>query len=249
MQLCLTYVAPGRPQAAAAAGYIAPMATSGRVYTALRESIVRGSLAPGARLVETEIAQRLGVSRTPVREALTRLEREGYVATASGKRARPTVAPLTRDDVRELLYIVGELEGLAAHRAALLPPAPRRALLRSLVTANRRFVAAARSRRADFNRLYESDEEFHRRYVDAAAGPRLRALHDAVKPQAERYIRMYVSLLAGAAPVSAGEHQAIIGAIKSGDPAGAERAVQTNWRHAADRLARAIGDAGERGRW
>ena len=227
------------------------MATSGRVYTALRDGIVRGSLAPGARLVETEIAQRLGVSRTPVREALTRLEREGYVATASGKRARPTVASLTRDDVRELLYIVGELEGLAAHRAALLSPGPRRALLRALTRINQGFLRAARRRGggADFNRLYEADEEFHRRYVEAGAGPRLHALHEAVKPQAERYIRMYVSLLVGEAPVSAGEHQAIISAIRAGDAAAAERAVQTNWRHAAERLARAIGDAGERGEW
>ena len=230
-------------------GYIAPiMATSGRVYAALREGIVRGALAPGARLVETEIAERLGVSRTPVREALTRLEREGYVATASGKRARPTVAPLTRDDVSELLYIVGELEGLAAHRAALLPPAPRRTLLRALTRINGSFLRASR-KRVDFNRLYEADEEFHRKYVEAGAGPRLRALHEAVKPQAERYIRMYVSLLAGEAPVSAGEHQAIISAIRAGDASGAERAVQTNWRHAADRLSRAIGDAGERGDW
>jgi DNA-binding GntR family transcriptional regulator len=224
------------------------MATSGRVYTALREGIVRGTLAPGARLVETEIAERLGVSRTPVREALTRLEREGYVATASGKRARPTVAPLTKHDVNELLYVVGALEGLAARRAALLPHAARRALLRSLTTINQTFLRAAK-RRADFNRLFEADEEFHRKYVEAGAGPRLRALHDAVKPQAERYIRMYVSLLAGEAPVSAGEHQAIIGAIRSGDAPAAERAVQTNWRHAADRLSRAIGDAGERGGW
>jgi DNA-binding GntR family transcriptional regulator len=225
------------------------MATSGRVYTALREGIVRGALAPGARLVETEIARRLGVSRTPVREALTRLEREGYVATASGKRARPTVASLTRDDVRELLYIVGELEGLAAHRAALLAPAPRRTLLRTLTRINQGFLRAARRRGTDFNRLYEADEEFHRRYVEAGAGPRLRALHEAVKPQAERYIRMYVSLLVGEAPVSAGEHQAIINAIRAGDAPAAERAVQTNWRHAADRLARAVGDAGERGEW
>jgi DNA-binding GntR family transcriptional regulator len=224
------------------------MATSGRVYSALREGIVRGTLAPGARLVETEIAQRLGVSRTPVREALTRLEREGYVATPSGKRSRPIVAPLTKDDVSELLYIVGELEGLAAHRAALLPPAPRRTLLKSLTRINESFLRAAK-KRADFNRLYEADEEFHRKYVEAGAGPRLRALHEAVKPQAERYIRMYVSLLAGEAPVSAGEHQAIISAIRAGDAAAAERAVQTNWRHAAARLSRAIGNAGERGGW
>ena len=228
--------------------YCPVMATSGRVYSALREGIVRGTLAPGARLVEVEIAERLGVSRTPVREALTRLEREGYVATPSGKRARPMVAPLTKDDVSELLYIVGDLEGLAARRAALLAPAPRRALLKSLTRINQSFLRAAR-KRADFNRLYEADEEFHRKYVEAGAGPRLRALHEAVKPQAERYIRMYVSLLAGEAPVSAGEHQAIISAIRAGDAPAAERAVQTNWRHAAERLSRAIGDAGERGGW
>lgn len=224
------------------------MATAGRVYSALREGIVRGTLAPGARLVEVEIAERLGVSRTPVREALTRLEREGYVATPSGKRARPMVAPLTKDDVSELLYIVGDLEGLAARRAALLPDTPRRTLLKSLTRINQSFLRAAK-KRADFNRLYEADEEFHRKYVEAGAGPRLRALHEAVKPQAERYIRMYVSLLAGEAPVSAGEHQAIISAIRAGDAPAAERAVQTNWRHAAERLSRAVGDAGERGSW
>jgi len=228
--------------------YCPVMATSGRVYSALREGIVRGTLAPGARLVEVEIAERLGVSRTPVREALTRLEREGYVATPSGKRARPIVAPLTKDDVSELLYIVGDLEGLAARRAALLAPAARRTLLKALTRINESFLRAAR-KRADFNRLYEADEEFHRKYVEAGAGPRLRALHEAVKPQAERYIRMYVSLLAGEAPVSAGEHQAIISAIRAGDAPAAERAVQTNWRHAAERLSRAIGDAGERGGW
>jgi DNA-binding GntR family transcriptional regulator len=225
------------------------MATPGRVYDALRLLIVRGQLAPGARLIETEIAGRLGVSRTPVREALTRLEQEGYVVSASGKRARPTVAPLTKDDVRELLYIVGELEGLAARRAAELPAAPRRALVRALTALNERFRRAAQARHPDLNRLYEVDEQFHQRAVAAGAGPRLRGLHEAVKPQAERYIRMYVSLLANEASLSAGEHQVIIRAIREGDAAAAERAVQTNWRHAADRLARAITDAGERGTW
>lgn len=217
----------------------------GQVYVWLRGMIVRGQLAPGARIVETEIAGRLGVSRTPVREALTRLAQEGYVSGTG----RPTVAPLTQADVRELLYIVGELEGLAARRAAELAAAPRRALVKDLTALNSRFGKAAATRHPDFNRLYESDERFHRRYVEAAAGPRLLALHDAVKPQAERYIRMYVSLLAGDVPVSASEHAVIVRAIGQGDAASAERAVQTNWRHAAERLARAIGDAGERGSW
>src|SRR5437867_8525608 len=90
-----------------------------QVYARLRDLIVQGSLAPGSRIVETEIASRLGVSRTPVREALQRLQQEGFVMGAPGaQQSRLTVAPLTRDDVHELLDIVGALEGRGARRAA-----------------------------------------------------------------------------------------------------------------------------------
>jgi DNA-binding GntR family transcriptional regulator len=220
-----------------------------RAYDALRDLIVRGQLAPGARLVETEIAKRLRVSRTPVREALRRLEHEGYIASDGGKQVRPSVAPLTKADVQELLAIVGELEAIAVRGAAELPLAPRRTLVRALRTLNANLRKAAGARALDLDKLYRADEEFHRRYVTAGAGPRLRALHEAVKPQAERYIRMYVSLLAGSTSASAGEHDAIIAAIGSGDPVASERAVRTNWKHAATRLARAIGSMGERGNW
>src|SRR6058998_4258214 len=98
-----------------------------QVYARLRDLIVQGSLAPGSRIVETEIASRLGVSRTPVREALQRLQQEGFVNGAPGaQQSRLTVAPLTRADVHELLNIVGELEGLGARWAAGLPVAERR---------------------------------------------------------------------------------------------------------------------------
>src|SRR5688572_4028025 len=90
-----------------------------QVYARLRDLIVQGSLGPGSRIVETEIATRLGVSRTPVREALQRLQQEGFVIGAPGaQQSRLTVAPLTRDDVHELLDIVGALEGLGAYRGA-----------------------------------------------------------------------------------------------------------------------------------
>src|SRR6185503_11287169 len=73
-----------------------------QVYVRLRDLIVQGSLAPGSRIVETEIASRLGVSRTPVREALQRLQQEGFVMGAPGaQQSRLTVAPLTRNDVHE----------------------------------------------------------------------------------------------------------------------------------------------------
>ena len=169
-----------------------------QVYTRLRDLIVQGLVAPGSRIVETEIASRLGVSRTPVREALQRLQQEGYVMGAPGaQQSRLTVAPLTRDDVHELLDIVGSLEGLGARRAAELQPDLRKGLVRDLRALNGEFLKAGKASPVDHSRLYDADERFHRRVVEAGEGPRLIALHDAVKPQAERYIRMYISMLTG----------------------------------------------------
>src|SRR5258708_7736982 len=65
-----------------------------RLYDSLRNMIVRGQLAPGSRIVETEVAERFGVSRTPVRAAFQRLEREGYVVASPTPQARMTVRPL-----------------------------------------------------------------------------------------------------------------------------------------------------------
>jgi len=220
-----------------------------RLYDSLRNMIVRGQLAPGARIVETEVAERFGVSRTPVRAAFQRLEREGYVVASPTHQARMTVAPLTREDVGELLEIVGELEGLAARSAAGLPDPERERLTKDLATLNADFRRAASARGAQPGKLYELDEKFHRRYVEAGAGSRLRSLHDAVKPQAERYIRMYIALLLDTVATAGTEHDAIVDAIRTGNSGAAQRAVQTNWRHAADRLVRAIEVMGEQGNW
>src|SRR5215216_4594950 len=100
-----------------------------QVYERLRELIIDGRLAPGTRIVETEVAERLGVSRTPVRGALQRLQQEGYVVDSPTlQQTRPTVAPLTSDDARELFMLVGALEGLAAFRLASGPPTERSAV-------------------------------------------------------------------------------------------------------------------------
>ncbi len=220
------------------------------VYHALRELIVRGQLAPGSRIVETDVATRLRVSRTPVRGALQRLQQEGYIVDApSLLQSRPTVAPMTREDARELFSIVGEIEGLAARCAAGLPAVGREKLANELTTINTRLERASRAKRPKHDLLYELDEAFHRRYVEQAAGPRLRALHDAVKPQAERYERLYVSLLSRGIAPSVSEHRAIVRSIGSGDADVAQRAVQLNWRNAADRLGKVIDMVGERGQW
>jgi DNA-binding GntR family transcriptional regulator len=241
----------GTPPSAADSAADAPHGSRPeQVYQRLRELIVQGLLAPGSRVVETEVATRLGVSRTPVREALQRLQQEGFVVGAPGaQQARLTVAPLTRADVQELLHIVGELEGLGARWAAALPVAERRALAKDLKALNAEFHKMGRVTPIDHGRLYEADERLHRRLVEASAGPRLIALHDSVKPQAERYIRMYISMLTSDIRASVAEHDAIIDAIDDGKVDDAQAAVQTNWRHAADRIARVIEVAGERGSW
>ena len=220
-----------------------------RLYDSLRNLIVRGQLAPGARIVETEVAERFGVSRTPVRAAFQRLEREGYVVASTTHQARMTVAPLTKEDVGELLEIVGELEGLAARSAARLGEERRESLAGDLAALNADFRRAASAKGAQPGKLYELDERFHRRYVEAGAGSRLRSLHEAVKPQAERYIRMYIALLLDTVPTAGTEHDAIVEAIRTGNAVAAQRAVQTNWRHASDRLERAIDVMGEQGNW
>src|SRR5215472_14482469 len=98
-----------------------------RCFEQLREMIVHGRLAPGSRIVEADLTERLGVSRTPVRAALHLLEKEGYVvATAAGRRkARLAITPVTKEDARELYAIVGHLEGLAARYTARLDAARR----------------------------------------------------------------------------------------------------------------------------
>lgn len=220
------------------------------VYDRVRSLIVTGQLAPGTRLIETELAERLGVSRTPVRQALQRLQQDGFVqATSGAHQARLSVVPLTADDAVELLEIVGALEGVAAGRAARLAPSERGRLASELTRLNADFRLAAGNTPPNLDVLFRRDEEFHRRYVTEAGRPRLLAMHEAVKPQAERYIRMYISLLSTDVTASVAEHRAIIDAIRNGDSPRADRSARKNWRHAAERLCRVIAVAGEIGGW
>jgi DNA-binding GntR family transcriptional regulator len=221
-----------------------------RAYEQLRELIIWGRLAPGSRIIESDIAERLGVSRTPVRSALHRLQQEGYIAgVGRQKEQRLVIAPLTQEDARELFEIVGSLEGVAARGAAALPDEPRRSLVHELRQLNDRLAEAAKAQRPEPIRIFDTDTNFHRCYVEAGAGTRLLALHDAVKPQAERYIRLYTSALVDEIGRSVTEHETIIERIASGNADGAQRSVERNWRNAAGRLSRVIATLGERGSW
>jgi DNA-binding GntR family transcriptional regulator len=246
---------PSRPARKTARRRAAPPAADerqdnvSRAYHDLRSVIVWGQLPPGTRISERVIGERLGLSRTPVRSALHRLEQEGFVASAGkGRERRLIVAPLTRDDGEEVYYIVGHLEGLAARMAATLPAARRKALVTRLRALNRELSLESR-KREDAARVFDLDLEFHNTYVEGIVGPRLLTLHRAIKPQSERYSRLYVTVLLDELSASVKEHETIAAAIAKGDPDAAQRAAEMNWHNAARRLARIIAQHGERGSW
>ncbi len=227
----------------------APLDNISLAYRDLRAAIIWGHLPPGSLISERAVAERLGFSRTPVRSALHRLEQEGFVAAlGQGQERRLIAAPLTLDDGEELFSIVGHLEGLAARMAASLPAPRRRALVVELRALNRA-LGGGGSHARDASHYFDLDLAFHRAYVEGVVGPRVLTLHRAIKPQSERYTRLYVSVLLDVIPTSVKEHEAIARAIAAGDPDAAQPAVETNWHNAAKRLGRIIAQHGERGSW
>jgi DNA-binding GntR family transcriptional regulator len=221
-----------------------------QAYERLRRLIVTGEMAPGTRIVEVDIAARLNMSRTPIRSALHILQKEGYIqALGKGRQSRLTITPLTQDDAFEVFTIVGDIEGLAARWAAGLPVGPRGVLVRELEGINDAMRQSATRSPRDPAETLRLDCDFHRTYVEAAAGPRLLAMHRAFKPQADRYVQLYYMTLGTEVLVSTQEHEQIIRAIADGDPIAARQAVQSNWENAAGRLNKSIARFGEQGRW
>jgi len=221
-----------------------------RAFTELRELIVRGNLPPGAWIVEAEIAARLGLSRTPIRSALQWLHRDGYVVEHKGNRkARIVVAPLTREDARELYTIVGHLEVLAAVTITTLPAAQRVKLADDLASLNDELNEIASQRPVDPRRVFDIDKAFHARIIAAGAGQRLAALHNSMRPQMERYWRLYASSIISELHESVSEHSDIIRAIRKGDGAAVEKALDRNWSSGFERISRLIEIFGERGSW
>lgn len=246
---------PRSTDRATATGARAPRAGQRReatstAYDRLRELIVTGRLAPGAPLVETELSARLGVSRTPVRAALQRLQQEGFVhAARAGPMLRAMVAPLTAEDMREVFLIVGALEATAARAAAALDPVRREAVVSEMAEVAARLAEAAAMRPPGVAAALDLHVRFHRAYTAGGAGPRLRAELDVLQPQAERYERVYASAVVAAFDESACEHEAIAAAIRAGDVAAAEEAVQRHWRRSAARYGQVVTILGERGNW
>jgi DNA-binding GntR family transcriptional regulator len=219
-------------------------------YRKLRELIVHGRLAPGTRVVEADIARRLEISRTPVRSALHRLQQEGYVvAYRSSRQARLAVAPLTKEDSHELYWIIGHIEGLAGRLLAQLGDKERARVAKQLLAINQELSRLAGNAQPNPSRIFDLDMGFHQVLIESAAGPRLLAIHAAIKPQTERYWRLYASAIVDQLGESVAEHTCIIESIERGDPDATEHAIEKNWQCGAERLGRVIESLGERGSW
>lgn len=221
------------------------------VFLNIREWIVYGRLAPGSWIVEGDIAEKLGVSRTPVRHALQWLEHEGYlVALGAGPKSRMTVSPLTEKDATEAYRIVGHMEGLAGRLAAELPKQKREELVKTLKQLNLQMSKADSTKQQfDPKIFFDLDTKFHSSIVEATAGTRFLSIYNGIKPHTERYWWLYASSIVDDETISIQEHENIIAAIANGDPDASENALQANWENGANRLVKLIHKFGERGGW
>ncbi|WP_446742633.1 GntR family transcriptional regulator [Silvibacterium acidisoli] len=219
-------------------------------FQQIRQLIVHGNLAPGTWIIEADLSRKLGMSRTPVRGALQWLQREGYVIEQKARlNSRMIVAPLTYEDARELYAIVARIEGLAGLNTASLPRPERMEVVRRIKPINDELHDIAETGKLNGRSIFDLDMRFHRAIVEAGAGPRLMLLHNAIKPQTERYWRLYASNILDQLHIAVSEHEAAVQAIRSGDTLAAEAALIANWVNGAERIAHVISQQGERGTW
>ncbi len=218
-------------------------------FREIRELIVHGRLSPGTWILEADLAERLNMSRTPVRGAIHWLQREGYILEHRNvSKSRMIVAPLTKEDANELYLIIGCLEGIAGRGVASLPAARRTELCGQLRKINELLlqISEGRGKQGD---IFDLDRNFHRLIVHSGAGPRLLTLHGAIEPQAERYWRLYASSIIKDLHLSIEEHENIIKGIEKADADRIELGLQQNWSRGAERLGHVIDIFGERGSW
>jgi DNA-binding GntR family transcriptional regulator len=178
------------------------------VYGRLRDAIVDGSLAPGEQLRDGELAAWLGVSRTPVREALLRLAEAGLVVAQPGRST--TVSSLDLRDVRDARDVVAAMHELAVREAVgSLTPAD----LEAMREANRRFRAAIE--RGDVEAAVRADDELHGIPVAVASNRALAAVLDQFTPVLRRAERLRFSSLGGRASLA--RHDELIRLCAAGD--------------------------------
>ena len=204
-----------------------------RVYRRLRRAAIEGAFAPDARLVEAELGRSLGVSRTPVREALARLQAEGLVVALPGG---GLVARDARSELAEVYRLRSVLEGHAARLAAERASDEE---LAAIAGAQRDALAALDA--APVPERVRLNNEFHARITAAAHSPRLAALIDGYRDYFldERSLRLFRR---DVALRHHEQHAAIVRALRAGDGDAAERLVREHFASAMDIVLGADGE-------
>ncbi|MEV0199889.1 GntR family transcriptional regulator [Nonomuraea sp. NPDC050691] len=189
-------------------------------YRAIRDAIVDGTLAPGERLSDGDLVEWLGVSRTPVREALARLEQAGLVRTKPGRYT--IVSPLDVRAARAARSVTAAMHELAVREAL---PGLSAAELDAMRAANERFAGALR--RDDVEAAIAADDDFHGVLVTASANAAIRSVLEQFTPMLRRLERLRFSSLSGRRSVA--QHERIIALCEAGDAEGAAAATRANW--------------------
>jgi len=197
------------------------------VHRRVRDAIVDGTLGPGEQLRDHELAAWLGVSRTPVREALLRLQQAGLVAALPGRST--TVASLDTRAARDAQAVVAQMHRLAVHDAVGQLTADDLARMRA---ANARFRAALEA--GDADGALAADDELHGIPVAAAGNAALAAVLDQFTPVLRRVERLRFSSLSGRGSVAL--HARLIDLCEAGDREAAAEVSHQTWQTLAPLL-------------
>jgi DNA-binding GntR family transcriptional regulator len=190
-------------------------------YRAIRDAIIDGTFAPGERLSDTDLIGWLGVSRTPIREALSRLEQAGLVQTKPGRFT--IVSPLDVRKTRSAQSVAAAIHELAVREAV---PQMSDDDLDAMREANARFATALRHN--DVEAALAADDAFHAVAVAASLNPIASSVLDQVAPLVRRAERLRFSSLTGRSSVAL--HQKIIDRCAAGDAEGAGAVARANWQ-------------------
>lgn len=190
------------------------------VYESIRDAIIDGTFAPGERLRDPELEAWLGVSRTPIREALLRLERAGLIVAQPGKAT--IVAPYNPESTTSAQQVVAAMHELAARLAVPLLGSDE---LARMTSANARFAEALEG--DDVDAALAADDDFHGVFVTSCGNDMIPSLLDAALPVLRRVERQRFSSQAARHSVTA--HAQIVRLAALGDAEGAALASRENW--------------------
>jgi DNA-binding GntR family transcriptional regulator len=193
------------------------------VHQRLKESIIRGEIAAGTKLAETQLAQKLGVSRTPLREAINRLEQDGFVEIIPRRGA--FVKKQSLREILENLELREVLEGLAVRLAARRATP---AMIRKMKACFQGF--SERNVEQSISSYAHQNIRFHNLIIQASQNRKLIALIRNLFDQMDM-VRLHTIVLPGRARKSLSEHSAIIRFIEKGSAQRAERELRA---HIAD---------------